>query len=118
MIGLSALGAVLLPPLFAWRFGILGAVLCLGATSYGLHRHARLWQRDHRAAVQARAPVDYVSLSTAEKAQARDAAGAITAEAKVVGWLPVAAPILAGVLVIGLRRYQGSGRTTSPDRSK
>lgn len=118
MIALSALGVLCLPALFAWRFGIVGAALCLAATSYGLHQHAGLWQRAHRAEVQARPPVDYVALSSADQADARTRAGAITAEAKIVGWLPIAAPILGGVLVLAIRRHQGSGSTTSPEASK
>lgn len=118
MIAISVIGAVLLPPIFAWRFGILGAIVCLAATAYGLHLHAQNWQRAHRAAVHARPPVDYVAMSSAERADARTTAGAITGEAKIVGWLPIAAPILAGALVIAVRRYQGSGSTTSPDASK
>ena len=113
----------MLPAVVAWRMGMVAGLLLWIAAAWGLHAHAAQWRSDHRAEVQARPPVDFMALDRDARALARESAGAITGVAKIVGWLPIAAPGLGAILLgaVGRHRWrahQGSGSTTSPDASK
>lgn len=119
---MTALIVVGLPAVLAWRIGLRVAIVALALGAWGVSAQASRWQRQHRAEVHARPPVDFRALDRAGQAQARADAGAITGLAKVVGWLPAAAPGLGLLLVLTIgwrrRRHQGSGSTTSLDASR
>lgn len=117
MIWLAALGGVVLP-LLALRLHPAPAIVVWLLGWQAMHLLTDRWQIAHRAAVQARPPVDYRALSAAEKTTARARADGVIADAKIVGWLPGAVLIGGGALLLLGWRHQGSGSTTSPDDSR
>ena len=101
MIALTALAVAALPAALAWRLGWVPGLVALALGANGVHRHADHWRRAHRAAVHARAPVDFRALDEPGRADARESAGAITGTAKIVGWLP-AGTTGAGLVLLAL----------------
>ena len=99
MIALTALAVIAIPAVIAWRLGWLPGLVFLAVGAWGLHVQAGCWQTAHRHAVQSRPPVDFKALDKAERGAAREAAGAITGTAKIVGWLPIGATGMVLVLL-------------------